>query len=86
MDRPPARRAGYGGYGGYGMTVALPNAGWTEERCFGCLTIQDVTPVGTLTAGGVPVTLRVCSWCLDHLEAWHRAETTRSRSATDSLG
>ncbi|MFC8451493.1 hypothetical protein [Kitasatospora sp. NPDC057223] len=37
-----------------------------------------MTPVGTLTAGGVPVPLRVCGWCLDHLEAWHHAESARS--------
>jgi hypothetical protein len=45
--------------------------------------VQDVMPVGTLTAGGVPVPLRVCGWCLDHLEAWHHAES--ARTATDRL-
>ncbi|MFC8447776.1 hypothetical protein [Kitasatospora sp. NPDC057223] len=59
------------------MTAAAPDVSWAEGRCFGCLAIQDVTPVGTLTAGGVPVPLRVCGWCLDHLEAWHRAEMLR---------
>ncbi len=60
------------------VTTGRTGAGWVEGRCFGCLMLQEVTPVGTLTAGGVPVPLRVCGWCLDHLEAWHDAELART--------
>ena len=43
-------------------------------RCFGCVQVQEVTEVGVLARGGVRVPVRVCRFCLAHLDAWHAAQ------------
>ncbi|WP_371481653.1 hypothetical protein [Kitasatospora sp. NBC_00315] len=61
-------RQGHGGCAAFGE----------RGRCFGCVRLNEVTEVGVLTRGGVPVPVRVCGDCLSHLADWHAAEAARS--------